>query len=969
MRRPAVLLLLVLPATAQEEEQRVAREVAEAHAKGDRGRLVLLAAEPPLRVNYARVVDALLRGGHVDAADALARERQGPEAEGLARLVGAFRGGAAARDVDRKALREAALLAEEDPEGALRAVGDLRSPEGTLFSVDVSWARARVLSLLDRDDEARAEFERCAALARAAGELRMVRDAEEARFRLSDAPQALAAAGAWLDAARLLDDRAAMLRALFARARLRAAEGRRLKQARKLDEARLRWRDARDDYLAASDIAEQEGDRRQQGLCWLGLAVIWQVDEGAPGEALKFCDRAIQLLRGADAADELDGAILNSALVLTQLARYDDALARLEELLSPDRSAKVRAKALEQKAYVLARTGRLRSALSAYAEALAAAAAADRVRLLVATGELNLARRDAHAALRAFDEALALAPDEPAAWTGRAHALGLRGDEAEARAALRGALEREKDPAAKARWQLNTAQLRSFGDVDEAAKLAWEALRTYIDLTDLAGAGAAWATVAELTMLQGDQAKAAEHLAKAATIFYRLSDASRAIGLYAEETLLLLMLRRPEDAVERLQILLKTAETTPNAALKGVAKSAAAIFEARGGRGGRALELLDEAGKLARSADDRVGEATVLANRALVDPDAAVGHARSALALLDEDRLWSPEERPLVEGYLPDWTPGIALDGILKSNAEAPEDAFLFLERALANRLLLALGGRDRVLLAGLSREQHDAYVAARADLVEARATGNGIPEAEAAFDAMVARLRKEAPAIAGIAWPRSPPLADIRKALRADEVLVLALFDPYAKCALFVDRDRAILRPVAAPGNTLAGLPQGCRTVLLASPGPVDAFAAPAGVRVCHVATAAAFLRQRTTERRRGEGVATLCQAPERLGPPVEALPDRRLAMVAVNGNNLAPLRVLARRFDAETVVVTEPVGVTVAAALLAAGAGNVVAGGRPPGPLDAFLDACLDRKLPVAAAFLEASAKGPLFFYGAPE
>ena len=49
--------------------------------------------------------------------------------------------------------------------------------------------------------------------------------------------------------------------------------------------------------------------------------------------------------------------------------------------------------------------------------------------------------------------------------------------------------------------------------------------------------------------------------------------------------------------------------------------------------------------------------------------------------------------------------------------------------------------------------------------------------------------------------------------------------------------------------------------------------------------------------------------------------------------------------------------------------GAGNVVVAGRPPNPLDTFLAGCLDRKLPVAAAFHEASAHGTLLFYGAPE
>jgi tetratricopeptide (TPR) repeat protein len=965
VRRSALLLLLAVQAAAQEPEQRVAREVAEAHAKGDRGRLVLLAAEPPLDVSYARVVDALLRGGHADAAEALARERQGPEAEGLVRLVEAFRKGAGA--VSREPLRDAAALVAKDPEAALRALDDLRPAPDTLLAMDVSWARAVALRGLDRRDDARAEFERCAARARAVGDLVTVRDAEEARLVLSDPLQALAPAEAFLAVARLLDDRKAILRALLARAKVRVATGRRLKQSGKIDEAAIQFRDARDDCLAASDIAEQEGDRRQQGLCWRDLAVIWHVDVGQPNEALKHYSRAIERLRGVDAPADLHGTIFNAAIVLTQLARYDDALARLEEILAVEAAPALRALALEQKAYVLVRTGRLRSAPAAYAEALAAASGPARVRLLVALGELHLARRDADAALRCFADA----PDEPAAWTGRAHAFGLRGEQEEAREAFRAALEREKDPVSRARWQLNAAQLRTFVDVAEALKLAWAAHGVLVDakLPDFGNAGAAWATVAELTMLQGDHAKAAEYLAKAATLFHRLKDPQRAIDLYARETLLLLMLDQPEEAVKRLQVLMQMAETTPDDALKSAAKSAQAIFEARGGRGARAKELLVEAEGLAHAAGDRVREATVLVNRALLDPEAAAGHVRRALDLLDAERLWAPEVRPLISGASPDWGPGIALDAILKSGKEAPEDAFAFLERALGRLLLLSFRDRDAVLLAGLSAAQHDAYVEARAELIEARATGKGVAEAEAAFDATVARLRREKPWIVALAWPPAPPLAEVQQALRPDEALVMTLFDPYVKCALVVDRSGAVLRRVEKPGQVLADvldLLAGKRTVLLASQGPADA---PAGIRVCHVPTAGFLLLQRTAARPRGEGVVALGPGPQRFGPPVEQLPDRRLAMLSLGGIDWAPLRLLGRRFDADTIVVAEPLGAASAAALLAAGASNVVAGGLPPGPLDLFLAACLDRKLPVAAAFREASAKGPLLFYGPPD
>jgi tetratricopeptide (TPR) repeat protein len=579
---------------------------------------------------------------------------------------------------------------------------------------------------------------------------------------------------------------------------------------------------------------------------------------------------------------------------------------------------------------------------------------------------------DPDAALRTFGEALDLSPDHSVAWAGRAYGFGLRGDEEEARRALAGAIQRENDPAVRARVLLYAAQHRVYGGLAEATELASSAHAIVMDpkLAQYVTAGAAWHALAELSMLKGDRAKGKEQLAKASTTFYKLQLPVHAIPLYAEETLLALMLEDRKDASERLQVLLRMAETTPNDALKCDAKSAQAMFEAGGGRGDRAHALLDQAQALARAAGDRVREATVLVNRAALDPEGASGAVREALRLLDEDRLWKPQERPLIHGWSPDWSPGIALDAMLKSGNEAPEDAFLFVERALARRLLLGLRGRDVILAAGLSPEQHGRYVAARADLVEARAERANVPAAEQAYDAMVAGLRSEAPLVAALAWPPNPPLSDVRKALRADEALVMTLFDPYLDCALVVTADSAVLRR-ATTYDALKDLLGGKRTVLLASSGPAEKFAAPAGVRLCQVPTASVLLAQRGTPRPRGTGAALLGEGPAALGAPVGKLPAQRLALVYLGGVDLSPVRLLRQRIDADTVVIASPGGPLEfsAAALLAAGAGNVVVGGRPPDPLDLFLDGCLKRQLPVAAAFHEAAAKGPLFLYGAPE
>jgi hypothetical protein len=191
----------------------------------------------------------------------------------------------------------------------------------------------------------------------------------------------------------------------------------------------------------------------------------------------------------------------------------------------------------------------------------------------------------------------------------------------------------------------------------------------------------------------------------------------------------------------------------------------------------------------------------------------------------------------------------------------------------------------------------------------------------------------------------------------------------------LVVDKTRVVLRRCGVPGNVLkevGDLLQAKQTVLLACGGPVGDFAAPARLRLCHVATAGAFLRQRTGQRSRGEGLAALGAAPERFGKPVDAPPGRRLAMLYVDAEatDLSPLRLLSKPLDADAVVLAGDGALTLPAyALVAKGAGNVVVGRRPPGPLDLFLEGSLDRKLPTAAACHEASAKGTLFFYGAPE
>jgi tetratricopeptide (TPR) repeat protein len=900
MCRLWLLLLLVAPALAETGgEVAIATRFLEAYRDKDTARQRILAAEPALKVTYPFVMDWLLRQGELEAARALADARgSGPEGAGLQRMVATF-ADARTRPTAGQNLavgRAQKLLRSGAPDQVLLTLEGAGAPvEGTTLGARIAWLRASALAATSRPTDARAEFARCARLARAVGWLAMARDAERLRLRYAVAvPDALAAADGYVEACHALGDDAGLIDAL----KLRAAHHLRVARARPGDVRAAALKRVREDYTAAIDVAKGGRERLETAVLLRNLASIWQQYEGQPRRALKFFRQSLEILREIGDEEHLDGVLFNTALVLTDIAQYEEALARLDEMLSGAEPplSEVQTRGLAQRAYVLKRQDRTEKAAVAYREALEIVKDGPlRIDLLVKAGHLHFRRSDFAAAERLYEAALQAAPGLGEALVGRAQVRGMRGDAAGALADFRAALASAPDPVVKGRWLIQRAALhRYLGQIPDAYESAALALEIFKDpqLRAFAEAGTAWQILGDLLLLRREYDLASKALGDAAVTFFKLKDPYRAIDMYARWMLVLVQLGRMDEAVRRLGVLVKMAETTPSDSLKSEAKTAEAIFEARRGEMEGALKCLDEAYQLGRQADDPLREASALVHRALLDPEHAVALVERALARLDERRIAGPEEHPLVEGHRPDYAASIGVSALLKQQHGAGQ-AFGFVERARADRLLVALGGREVLLAAKLPAALHRDYVAARGRLREARQERSGIEPAEALFDRIVERIRKEAPAVAALAFPRAPPLAAVQHALRPDELLLVMLQDSYVTAIVAVDRDHAELHDAkdwGSPLQGLGGLLEGKRKLIIAPDGvatwrPLETARWKEGLvfdafHCFYVSSAASFLEQRRSPPPApGRGVVVVGQGPERFGAPASRPPDHRVA------------------------------------------------------------------------------------------
>lgn len=990
------LLLALLAAPPEPDYVRVANEFLRAYrAKSPGGQAMAVTR----RVPYARVVHHLLMLGEADAARALAGQRGNADRKELLRLCQAFR-----RPTEQQveALKQAeACIVRGVPDEALVALRAAGKPvAGTVFGVMIAWTRARALLAAGQGAEALTEMASAAELAWACGWLEKARDAELfVAQRAPLLPDRVAAAGRYLDACKKLDDAEGRLAGLHMRAKLLEIGAAAAAKAHKKKETADLRRAMRVDLLDAIDVAHRLGRRRIEANLRIALAAHWQNVERQPKQALRIYRELEPLLEELGADEDLAKVRLNTAIALTHTGQYADALALLDSLRAAEGAGDLQRRVLEQRAYVLARSGRIETAAKAYADLLAAIGDDPaRPRLLVDAGEIELQRGDLRAAGRLFDEALARDGDYALAFVGRARVRGPRGDEAGARADFAAALERIEDRNERIRVVLlQAAQLRSWGRIAEAFDIVRAEIASFSEenVEDYINASVAYLVAADLALLADDLDRALKLIARGGTLFVRLNQPQYAVEAYAREVLLDVARKDRKEAIMRLQLLVKMAGASSSPRLKATAKTTEAIFEARAGRIDKALALLDEAAKLATEADDGQRRATALAHKALLVPDKAVALVDEALAALDAVRVRGAEFHPLLEGERADHAPGIGLQMLLQQKAPAPATALRWIERAKADRLQVALRGREALLEGALPAAQHEAYVAARGALLEARQVKQGVAEAEAAFDAEVARIRRARPAVAAIAFPAAVTIDEVRAHLHEDEVLVLMLDDPYAKAIVAITRTDAVAttydpeRPLDAVAALLKGKPH----VIVAPDGvwaarplafaPFGKGEAGDTFRFFHVASAASFVQQRSAPPppapKAGLAVVGNAPVPARPARPADGTPallhvgvpgvlaldfpaashvDRNAAQILRGRRAGATIVLAGTKPRATRTALAEGVTGLVEALRLGGARGIIVSltGAPPKKLLERFYANCLDKGLAPATALYEA-------------
>jgi tetratricopeptide (TPR) repeat protein len=821
------LLLFLAPAAAAEAEHAaVARGFLEAFRAGDERRMSVLAARPATEVAYTLAVYSLLRGGEPEAAARLAELRGGPEREGLLRLVETYRSGAVPAAAQLDAL-ERARARLEGGEGAA-ALADLRDagepPAGTLLAVEVRSVRARAYEAEARGADAAREWGGCATAAIDIGWLDRARAARTRQLALAPTPEV---ARNLVELQRLMDDRSELVNAL-------AREASVLLAAKEPDP-----KAARERLLEAVHLARQLEDRlRTAGL--LGqLAMVTHDRCGmSPKLALGPYRESIELYRALGVRSlHAQATFLNAARAHSGLAQYAESMGLLDELLGWPPDEAVRRQAVEHRAYVLRRQGRLEKSLAAYGAALEAAQdPAERVALHLSLGQVQQERFDLASAVRHYDEVLRAAPDDPFALAGRAACLQ---DVPKAVEGFDAAVRSARDPAQRRQiLSLKAAFQRSYGLVADARASAEAALEGATK--EEASAAVTWQVLADLALVDRDYDRALPALANASVLFFQMNEPRWAVPAYLRETLVLTYRGKFEEAERRLVTLKGIAAGMPDDSLKAMAARADATFAAFRGRREDAIALFNDAFDLAAKGGDVPGQATALVHRAILEP--AQGHAfvRKALGILDERPEEAPLPHPFVEGEHPRYACSIGVRALLDSGGGAAE-AYPLMERARLERLQLALRGREALLAAALPEDLHRDYVARRGRLREARVEGQGVEveEAERGFRGMVARLRLEAPRTAAIAFPEPLPIERVQAALEEDEALLLFLADEYAQAVLLVDRGRAVL---ARPGKEkrlepVAALLEGKRRIFVA-PDDLLALETPAEVRYVPSAT-----------------------------------------------------------------------------------------------------------------------------------
>ena len=851
---------------------RLARQFLRAFDSKDAGTMAIIAAQDASKTPYALVIFTLLESKQLEAAEKLVELRGGaPEAEGLRRLYKGHRAGIVANQRQRELWRKAdELLAARNPDDALKLLDAAgKPPEGTVTGARMAWTRAVAYGMIKDWEAAILAMRDAAKLARTVGWLQQSLMVDSQRLRIArqypeTQEEAIYAASGVIQDAQALANRTALLNGLLARATIYAQHE--------------RPKEARADYAAALEKARELGLHGVEGRILTNLGSMAQMFDRSPDRARRHYEDAIAALERAGETKSIPRVRLNLASALTQLGKYEDALARLDEL-DKDPGGLERASSA-QRAYIHRRQGRLERSRALYARLLESAKSPqERQALALDLGDLALSRGDYRGAARHFEAGAAEGPSRFRALAGQAAALGGLQDLDGCREKFREAVEVAPTREDKGRVELQWAAFeRSFGRLKRAIALV-DAARKHLareESTDYGNGAASWVITADLLLLDGQPEEALKPLAAASVFFTRLQDTARAVPAFARESLVLLGFEQIgnylDEVTKRRGTLLTIAEGTRDPALRSMAATVDGVYLHKRGTPEEGDKRFAEAIQIAREAKLPERESAALATQALfAGADGLEGALRAAVLRLRRPEK-SLELHPVVVGERGDWAPSIGLRSLLMREERDPAIALQLIEAIKADRLELALRGRDAILVRTLSEADYASYVDKRGALREARATLAGVEEAEKAFLAEVERLRPLAP----LAFKGVPTLAEVQAVLGEDELLLLYVDDAFARGVLAVDRQRAELHEFdpATPFAPVAARMEGKRRLLVAPGGflSLDAAKWKDGIigdafSIQYCASASSVLAQRLSKPAEGQQAVRAIEKKTRIG------------------------------------------------------------------------------------------------------
>jgi hypothetical protein len=281
-----------------------------------------------------------------------------------------------------------------------------------------------------------------------------------------------------------------------------------------------------------------------------------------------------------------------------------------------------------------------------------------------------------------------------------------------------------------------------------------------------------------------------------------------------------------------------------------------ALFQHRRGQPEESEARFEDALRLAIEAGDAEREANALATQALLIGAEGYPLAVRAIEAMEREPDRARVVHPLVVGERPDDAASIALRCLLEGGEPDAARAFQLVERIKANRLQLALRGRDAILIHRLAEDDYRRYVDARNRLRQARTEKEGAPEAREAFLELVGELSKRAP----VAFTKPPDVRAVQGALRGDELLLLFIDDAYVRVRIAMDKTRIVVQKYEQ-GKQTAGLESLLKNKrrLLVAPDGFFALAPMAGVGTRYVGSAAALLAQRSRKNAERPGVTRI--------------------------------------------------------------------------------------------------------------